>query len=258
MVAIAAATEQRDELAAAPTGAFVLIMLTIGLTFLGWLSNAGQSQRQADVRVVFSGAGAAGGMGAALMAFLNAELRSGIEIVTQALNLEEHILDCSLVVTGEGRLDSQSINGKVPVGVARVAKRYNLPVIGIAGSLTADVGVVHQHGLDAVFSVIYSICTLDDALENAQAVSQAMHRSLEQERQAEAEAKATQLVSDAISNGNTQAINYFIAQKYTEALGKIGDGQNSKLVLMPLEASQLIGSIGGISQLLNEIGQKKA
>ena len=78
------------------------------------------------------------------------------------------------------------------------------------------------------------------------------------ERQAEAEAKATQLVSDAISNGNTQAINYFIAQKYTEALGKIGDGQNSKLVLMPLEATQLIGSIGGISQLLNEIGQKKA
>ena len=77
------------------------------------------------------------------------------------------------------------------------------------------------------------------------------------ERQAEAEAKATQLVSDAIANGNTQAINYFIAQKYTEALAKIGDGQNSKLVLMPLEASQLIGSIGGISQLLNEISPKK-
>jgi len=77
------------------------------------------------------------------------------------------------------------------------------------------------------------------------------------ERQAEAEAKATQLVSDAIANGNTQAINYFVAQKYTEALAKIGDGQNSKLVLMPLEASQLIGSIGGISQLLNEISPKK-
>ena len=77
------------------------------------------------------------------------------------------------------------------------------------------------------------------------------------ERQAEAEAKATQLVSDAIANGNTQAINYFLAQKYTEALAKIGDGQNSKLVLMPLEASQLIGSIGGISQLLNEISPKK-
>lgn len=78
------------------------------------------------------------------------------------------------------------------------------------------------------------------------------------ERQAEAEAKATQLVSDAIANGNTQAINYFVAQKYTDALARIGDGQNSKLVLMPLEATQLIGSIGGISQLVNEISQKKA
>lgn len=68
------------------------------------------------------GAGAAGGMGAALMAFLGAELRSGIEIVTAALNPEEHIHDCTLVVTGEGRIDSQSIRGKVPIGVANVAK----------------------------------------------------------------------------------------------------------------------------------------
>ena len=113
------------------------------------------------------GAGAAGGMGAALMAFLGAELRSGIEIVTMALNLEEHIHDCTWVLTGEGRIDSQTIHGKVPVGVAKVAKRYNKPVIGIAGSLTADVGIVHEHGLDAVFSVIYTICTLDDALKNA-------------------------------------------------------------------------------------------
>ncbi|STT46804.1 glycerate kinase [Klebsiella pneumoniae] len=57
----------------------------------------------------------------------------------------------------------------MPVGVARVAKRFNVPVIGIAGSLTADVGVVHQHGLDAVFSVLYTICTLDEALANAAA-----------------------------------------------------------------------------------------
>jgi len=75
------------------------------------------------------------------------------------------------------------------------------------------------------------------------------------ERQAEAEAKATQLVSEAIANGNTQAINYFVAQKYTEALMKIGEGQNSKLVMMPIEATQLIGSLGGISQLVNEITQ---
>ncbi|ROP58108.1 glycerate kinase [Enterobacter sp. BIGb0383] len=119
-----------------------------------------------DVKQV-PGSGAAGGMGAALMAFLGAELRSGIEIVTQALNLEEHIHDCTLVVTGEGRIDSQSIHGKVPVGVAQVAKKYHKPVIGIAGSLTRDVGVVHQHGIDAVFSVLTSIGTLEEAFRGA-------------------------------------------------------------------------------------------
>ncbi|HGY1779836.1 TPA: glycerate 2-kinase [Citrobacter amalonaticus] len=119
-----------------------------------------------DVKNV-PGAGAAGGMGAALMAFLGAELKSGIEIVTQALNLEEHIHDCTLVVTGEGRIDSQSIHGKVPVGVANVAKKYHKPVIGIAGSLTRDVGVVHQYGIDAVFSVLTSIGTLEEAFRGA-------------------------------------------------------------------------------------------
>ncbi|TCV99214.1 glycerate kinase [Biostraticola tofi] len=113
------------------------------------------------------GAGAAGGMGAGLQAFCGAELRKGIEIVTEALGLDELVKDATLVITGEGRIDSQTIQGKVPIGVAKVAKRYNKPVIGIAGSLTADVGIVHQHGLDAVFSVLYSICSLDDALENA-------------------------------------------------------------------------------------------
>lgn len=114
-----------------------------------------------------AGGGAAGGMGAALYAFCGAQLRRGIEIVTDALQLDAYVADADLVITGEGRIDSQTIHGKVPVGVAKVAKRYNKPVIGIAGSLTADVGIVHEHGLDAVFSVIYSICTLDDALKNA-------------------------------------------------------------------------------------------
>ena len=123
---------------------------------------------QVDVKSI-PGAGAAGGMGAALYAFCGAQLRPGIEIVTDALQLAERVADADLVITGEGRIDSQTIHGKVPVGVARVAKRFNVPVIGIAGSLTADVGVVHQHGLDAVFSVLYTICTLDEALANAAA-----------------------------------------------------------------------------------------
>ncbi|MGX8940326.1 glycerate kinase [Symbiopectobacterium sp. Eva_TO] len=115
------------------------------------------------------GSGAAGGMGAALLAFCGAELRQGIEIVTEALGLDELVRDASLVITGEGRIDSQTVHGKVPIGVARVAKRYNKPVVGIAGSLTADVGVVHEHGLDAVFSVLYNICSLEEALDNAAA-----------------------------------------------------------------------------------------
>ena len=76
------------------------------------------------------------------------------------------------------------------------------------------------------------------------------------ERAAEAEAKATQMVSDAITNGDTKAINYFIAQKYTEALKEIGGSQNSKVVLMPLEAGNLIGSVAGIAELLR--GEKRS
>ncbi|CAH5853169.1 glycerate kinase [Klebsiella aerogenes] len=126
--------------------------------------------RDLDIDVLnLEGGGAAGGMGAALYAFCGANLRPGIEIVTDALGLAELVADADLVITGEGRIDSQTIHGKVPVGVAKVAKRFNVPVIGIAGSLTADVGVVHQHGLDAVFSVLYSVCTLEEALANAAA-----------------------------------------------------------------------------------------
>ncbi|MEN3752643.1 glycerate 2-kinase [Mangrovibacter yixingensis] len=133
---------------------------------LGHFADVIKDTLNVDVKNV-PGAGAAGGMGAALMSFLGAELRSGIEIVTEALNLEEHIHDCTLVVTGEGRLDSQSIHGKVPVGVASVAKKYHKPVIGIAGSLTKDVSVVHQYGIDAVFSVLSSISSLEEAFRGA-------------------------------------------------------------------------------------------
>ncbi len=129
---------------------------------------AGQIAQELDLDVLtLEGGGAAGGMGAALYAFCGAHLRPGIDIVTDALHLDALVADADLVITGEGRIDSQTIHGKVPVGVARVAKRYQIPVIGIAGSLTADVGVVHQHGLDAVFRVLHRICSLDEALAEA-------------------------------------------------------------------------------------------
>ncbi|CDL64010.1 Glycerate kinase [Klebsiella pneumoniae IS39] len=115
------------------------------------------------------GGGAAGGMGAALYAFCGAQLRPGIEIVTDALQLAERVADADLVITGEGRIDSRRSTAKCRWGWRGWRSVFNVPVIGIAGSLTADVGVVHQHGLDAVFSVLYTICTLDEALANAAA-----------------------------------------------------------------------------------------
>lgn len=78
------------------------------------------------------------------------------------------------------------------------------------------------------------------------------------ERAAEAEAKATQMVSEAIAAGDMQAINYFVAQKYTDALTSIGSAQNSKVIMMPLEASSLMGAIGGITELISESKQARA
>ncbi|MGC6233289.1 glycerate kinase [Hafnia paralvei] len=125
-----------------------------------------------------AGAGAAGGMGAALFGLLNARLQPGIEIVTEALKLADAVQGADLVITGEGRIDSQTIHGKTPVGVARVAKRYDIPVIAIAGGMTPDYSVVHQHGLDAVFSVLNRIQTLPEALEGARENVRVMARNV--------------------------------------------------------------------------------
>ncbi|MBT2644096.1 glycerate kinase [Bacillus sp. ISL-41] len=114
-----------------------------------------------------SGAGAAGGLGGGLMAFLSAELKRGVDIVLDAANLETHILDADFVITGEGKIDGQTIFGKTPIGVAKTAKRHNVPVIAIAGNVASDSEVVHEHGIDAVFSIIPGVISLDDAFKNA-------------------------------------------------------------------------------------------
>ena len=125
-----------------------------------------QAQLGSDVKNK-PGAGAAGGLGAALMGLLNAELRPGIEIVMDAVDLSSIVADADLVITGEGRIDSQTIHGKTPIGVARTAKRFNVPVIGIAGCLSTDCHVVHEHGIDAVFSVVPRSVSLAEALRDA-------------------------------------------------------------------------------------------
>lgn len=114
-----------------------------------------------------AGAGAAGGMGAALLGLFKAQLRSGIEIVIDAVNLDAIVKDADLVITGEGRIDSQTIHGKTPIGVARAAKKFNKPVIGIAGCLSQDCGVVYEHGIDAVFSVVPAAISLEQAFKDA-------------------------------------------------------------------------------------------
>lgn len=120
-----------------------------------------------DVKEI-PGAGAAGGLGAGLLAFLSAELKRGVDIVISATNLEQHIQGASLVITGEGKIDSQTINGKTPIGVAKIAKKYGIPVIGIGGNIAKDSGIVYEHGIDALFSIVPRVTSLQDAMENAE------------------------------------------------------------------------------------------
>ncbi|WP_112197875.1 glycerate kinase [Rahnella sp. NRRL B-41462] len=114
------------------------------------------------------GGGAAGGMGVAARLFLRGNMRSGIDIIMDAIGLEEAMQGATLVITGEGRLDQQTINGKAPVGVARLAQRYHVPVIGLAGILGEGVEVVHQHGLEAVFSILPRLAPLETVLEQGE------------------------------------------------------------------------------------------
>lgn len=113
------------------------------------------------------GSGAAGGLGAGLLAFLNAELISGFNVVKEIVNLESHIAKCDLVISGEGQIDSQSFFGKTPMGVAQVAKKYNKPVILIAGSMGEGIEKLYDQGVNAIFSIVNKPMPLDEALENA-------------------------------------------------------------------------------------------
>lgn len=100
------------------------------------------------------GAGAAGGLGFALVTFLNANLQSGIKLIMKSVNLEEKIKEADLVITGEGKMDKQSIQGKTPIGVAKLAKKYDKKVIAIVGCLDDGYEIVLEHGIDAVFDCI--------------------------------------------------------------------------------------------------------
>jgi len=98
------------------------------------------------------GTGAAGGLGAGLIAFAGATLRSGIKILLDTVKFDEIIKDADLIITGEGKIDSQSLRGKVPVGIAERAKKMNVPVVAIVGNIGDDIEEVYKLGISAVFS----------------------------------------------------------------------------------------------------------
>lgn len=110
------------------------------------------------------GSGAAGGLGAGLMLFLKGKLVSGFETISELIDLEKHINSCDLIITGEGKIDEQSFNGKVVIEVSKLARRYNKTVIALVGSYEGDLSAFHRLGLTSVFSIIHSPMTLEKAL----------------------------------------------------------------------------------------------
>ena len=118
-----------------------------------------------------AGTGAAGGLGFAFLSFTNAVLESGIKIVLEETSLEKYMENADIVITGEGRLDGQTAMGKAPVGVARLAKKHNIPVTAFAGSVTKEAIACNQNGIDAFFPILRGVTTLEDAMkpENAKA-----------------------------------------------------------------------------------------
>ena len=113
------------------------------------------------------GAGAAGGLGGGLIAFVGANLRAGIDIVLDTVELDRHLEGADLVLTGEGAMDFQTVYNKAPVGVARRAAALGVPVVGISGSLGDGFRDVHEHGIGAAAAITTGPMTLDEASENA-------------------------------------------------------------------------------------------
>ena len=118
----------------------------------------------------YSGAGAAGGIGYAFLSYLGGSLSPGVELILDALDIEEDMIDADFVVTGEGRLDSQTAMGKAPIGVAKLAKRHRATVIGLAGAVTEDADKCNENGIDAYFSILQEVSTFEEAVDKNNAM----------------------------------------------------------------------------------------
>lgn len=136
-----------------------------------WLSHFAKltKEKYAHANPNQAGAGAAGGLGFAFMSFLNARLESGIQIVLHETRLEQYVEHADLVITGEGCLDAQTIMGKAPIGVAKLAKKYNKNVIAFSGSVSDNARLCNTCGVDAFFPIVRRPVSLAEAMDKENA-----------------------------------------------------------------------------------------
>jgi len=125
-----------------------------------------RSQMHIEIENI-QGSGAAGGLGGGLVAFTNAKLINGFELISQTLRLEKRIENADLLITGEGRLDAQTLSGKAPYGVAQLAKKFGKPVFGVAGILGDGHEMLYNHGFNKLISIMHSPMTIEFAMQNA-------------------------------------------------------------------------------------------
>lgn len=113
-----------------------------------------------------AGSGAAGGLGYAFLSICKAKFKEGIFKIMDLINLEEIVKTADLVITGEGRIDNQSVFGKAPVGIAKIAKKYNIPVIAVVGSSARDLKEIYKNGIDLVLDIINEPMPLETAMKD--------------------------------------------------------------------------------------------
>ncbi|WP_313897761.1 glycerate kinase [Bacillus litorisediminis] len=131
---------------------------------LAHFANLTLAQLGKDIQHI-SGAGAAGGLGAAFAGFLNAEIHSGIDVLFETVGMKEKMAGVDLVITGEGKLDGQTSMGKAPLGVAQLASQFNIPVIALAGGVTKEASILNQRGITSFFSITNGPLSLEEAMD---------------------------------------------------------------------------------------------
>lgn len=135
--------------------------LDLGLEHFAIIAN---NELGKDIHSI-SGAGAAGGLGAAFAGFLNAQLQSGIELVLDIIEMDKKLQGIDFVITGEGKLDGQTSMGKAPLGVAQLAQKYKIPVIALAGGVSKEASALNELGITSYFSIVNAPMSLEEAMD---------------------------------------------------------------------------------------------